>query len=59
MTTPRFNRREFLGTLAGSALVYAVEAPAQAGPRPNITVRIDRDLAILDPANRTGPWDGM
>ena len=21
-------------------------------------MRIDRDLAVLDPADRTGPWDG-
>ena len=58
MTTSRFNRREFLTTVGASALAYAIDAPAQAGPRPNITVRIDRDLAVLDPSNRTGPWDG-
>jgi peptide/nickel transport system substrate-binding protein len=58
MKAPRFNRRQFLSTVAGSALVYAIDAPAQTGVRSTITVRIDRDLAILDPANRTGPWDG-
>jgi len=58
MTTIRFDRREFLATVAGSALVYAIDVPAQSGPRSSITVRIDRDLAVLDPANRTGPWDG-
>jgi hypothetical protein len=25
---------------------------------PTSPVRIDRDLAVLDPAARTGPWDG-
>jgi len=58
MTTFRFSRRGFLGTLAGSALVCAIDAPAENRPHPNITVRIARDLAVLDPANRTGPWDG-
>jgi len=59
MTHP-FNRRDFLTGVAGSALAYAIDAPAQTGtgPRTNITVRIDRDLAVLDPAGRTGPWDG-
>jgi len=58
MTTSPFNRRDFLTSIAGTALVYAIDAPAQTGPRPNITVRIDRDLAVLDPAHRTGPWEG-
>jgi peptide/nickel transport system substrate-binding protein len=58
MTTSGFNRREFLATVGGSALVYAIDAPAQAGPRPNITVRIDRDIVVIDPAHRTGPQDG-
>ena len=55
-----FNRRDFLTGVAGTALAYAIDAPAQTttGPRTNITVRIDRDLAVLDPAGRTGPWDG-
>src|SRR5258705_4806653 len=57
---PPFNRRDFLTGVAGTALAYALDAPAQtgSGPRTNITVRIDRDLAVLDPAARTGPWDG-
>ncbi len=58
MTTSGFNRRDFLTTVAGSALVYSIDAPAQNTPRTSITVRIDRDLAVLDPAHRTGPWDG-
>ena len=59
MTNPHFNRRAFLASVAGTALAYALDAPAQtAGPRTSITVRIDRDLAVLDPADRTGPWDG-
>jgi peptide/nickel transport system substrate-binding protein len=58
MTNSRFNRREFLTSIGGTALVFALDARAQTGPRQNITVRIDRDLAVLDPANRTGPWDG-
>ena len=60
MDKPPFTRRNFLTTVGGAALVYAIDAPAQtqAGPRPNITVRLDRDLAVLDPASRTGPWEG-
>ena len=58
MTTSHFNRRDFLTTVAGGALAYAIDAPAQTGPRTNITVRIDRDLAVLDPIDRKGPWDG-
>ena len=58
MTTSRFNRRDFLTTVAGSSLVYAFDAPAQTAPRTSITVRIARDLAVLDPAHRTGPWEG-
>ena len=58
--THSVNRRDFLTGVAGTALAYAIDAPAQtaSGPRTNITVRIDRDLAVLDPAARTGPWDG-
>jgi hypothetical protein len=58
--TDTFNRRDFLTGVAGTALAYAIDAPAQtaSAPRTNITVRIDRDLAVLDPAARTGPWDG-
>jgi len=58
MTNSHFNRRDFLAGIGGTALVCALDAPAQTGPRTSITVRIDRDLAVLDPANRTGPWDG-
>ncbi len=58
MTTSRFNRRDFLTTVAGSSLLCALDAPAQTAPRTGITVRIARDLAVLDPAHRTGPWEG-
>jgi peptide/nickel transport system substrate-binding protein len=58
MTNVHFNRRDFLASIGGSALVYALDVQAQTGPRPTITVRIDRDLAVLDPAHRTGPWEG-
>ena len=58
MKTSEFNRRHFLTTVAGGALAYAIDAPAQTGPRTSITVRIDRDLAVIDPADRKGPWDG-
>ena len=58
MTNVHFNRRDFLTSIGGTALAYAIDAPAQSGPRTSITVRIDRDLAVLDPANRTGPWEG-
>jgi peptide/nickel transport system substrate-binding protein len=58
MTNSHFTRRDFLASLGGTALVYALDAPAQTGPRSSITVRIDRELAVLDPAHRTGPWEG-
>ncbi len=58
MTNFHCNRRDFLTSIGGTALAYALDAPAQTGPRTSITVRIDRDLAVLDPANRTGPWEG-
>ena len=58
MTNVHFNRRDFLTSIGGTALAYAIDAPAQTGPRTSITVRIDRDLAVLDPAHRTGPWEG-
>ncbi len=58
MTNAHFNRRDFLVTVGGSALAYALDVRAQTGPRTSITVRIDRDLAVLDPAHRTGPWEG-
>ena len=58
MTTSHFNRRDFFTSIAGGALAYAIDAPAQTGPRTSITVRIAQDLAVLDPADRKGPWDG-
>lgn len=53
------DRRTFLAGTATAALTAAWGGPAlaQQGPRDKITVRIDRDLANLDPAYRTGPWD--
>jgi peptide/nickel transport system substrate-binding protein len=54
------DRRGFLAGTAGAALATGLksQAAAQAGPRRTITVRIDRDLGNLDPAYRTGPWEG-
>ena len=55
MTNSRFNRRDFLASMGGTALAYALDGTAQPGPRTTITVRIDRDLAVLDPADPHGP----
>jgi peptide/nickel transport system substrate-binding protein len=56
------NRRTMLAGTAGLSLAGILEgsweALAQAGGRTKINVRIDRDLSIIDPALRTGPWDG-
>jgi peptide/nickel transport system substrate-binding protein len=58
MTHP-FNRRDFLTGVAGPrSPTRSTRLRKRTGPRTNITVRIDRDLAVLDPAGRTGPWDG-
>ena len=57
MTNSHFNRRDFLASIGGTALAYAIDVPAQTGPRSTITVRIDRDLAVSTPP-RTGPWEG-
>jgi peptide/nickel transport system substrate-binding protein len=59
----KMNRRQVLAGTAATGLVGSVAAGTDAeaqgsGPRTTITVRIDRDLANLDPAQRTGPWDG-
>jgi peptide/nickel transport system substrate-binding protein len=53
-------RRTFLASTAATAMAasWGHTAAAQTGPRDKIVVRIDRDLANLDPAYRTGPWDG-
>jgi peptide/nickel transport system substrate-binding protein len=48
------NRRALLAASAVTALSPAVRAQ----PRGRITVRIDRELAVLDPAYRTSPWEG-
>jgi hypothetical protein len=53
---PPVNRRDFLTGVASTALAYALDARTQtAGSATNITLRIG-DLAVLDPARSTGPW---
>lgn len=56
------NRRNVLAGSAALSLAGLLEgsweAVAQTGARTKINVRIDRDLSVLDPAMRTGPWDG-
>ena len=57
------NRRQVLAGTAATGLVGTVApgrgAQAQtSGPRTSITVRVDRDLTNLDPAERIGPGDG-
>jgi peptide/nickel transport system substrate-binding protein len=55
--TVRPNRRSVIaGASALGALKIGGDAAAQA--RSAITVRIDRELANLDPAYASGPWDG-
>jgi peptide/nickel transport system substrate-binding protein len=60
--TKNVSRRELLAGTAAAGLAGTLPlgnaAQAQAAPRTNITVRIDRDLEVLDPSARTGPWDG-
>lgn len=60
--TNTINRREIMAGAATAGLLGALAsgqgAFAQAGPRKTIAVRIDRDLTNLDPAHRTGAWDG-
>jgi peptide/nickel transport system substrate-binding protein len=48
------SRRALLAAAAASPLATA----AQAQPRTRVSVRIDRELAVLDPAYRTAPWEG-
>ena len=54
------DRRKFIVGTAGVGLAALVEShsAAFAQAKPSITVRIDRDLASLDPGYRTGPMDG-
>jgi peptide/nickel transport system substrate-binding protein len=60
--TPRLDRRQILAGTAASGVAGAMSFPfaatAESGPKPNIAVRIDHDLDVLDPGYRTGPWDG-
>jgi peptide/nickel transport system substrate-binding protein len=60
--TLRLDRRRMLAGTAAAGLAgavsYGTRASAQGAPKSNITVRIDRDLEVLDPGYRTGPWDG-
>ena len=56
------NRRRLLTGTAAIGLAGLLEghweALAQAGASSTINVRIDRDLDVLDPTDRKGPWDG-
>jgi peptide/nickel transport system substrate-binding protein len=60
----RFSRRDFMAAGfsavgAGSmVLPFDVLAQAGGGPRPTITVRVDREFDSLDPAYRRGPPEG-
>ena len=54
--TLRLDRRELLAGTAAMAGLMSLPAMAQA--KTSIAVRIDRDLEVLDPGYRTGPWDG-
>src|SRR6516225_5022487 len=60
--TTRLDRRQILAGTAASgvagALNIAAPAAAQDTPKTRIAARIDRDLEVLDPGYRTGPWDG-
>uniref|UniRef100_UPI003144E814 ABC transporter substrate-binding protein n=1 Tax=Terrirubrum flagellatum TaxID=2895980 RepID=UPI003144E814 len=58
--TSQFDRRQMLAGAAAAGLAGALESQstAQAQTKSNIAVRIDRDLDAIDPAYRTGPWDG-
>ena len=55
-------RRQLLaGTAAagfGGLALPDSDASAQAGPRSNISVRVERDPEVIDPGFRTGPHDG-
>ncbi|MBI1777105.1 MAG: ABC transporter substrate-binding protein [Proteobacteria bacterium] len=52
------SRRHFLAGSAGSALAIALHAEAQAQPKSSISVRVERDPELVDPAHRTSPADG-
>ena len=61
MTLDLTRRRLLAGTAAtgfAGLLDGQWEAFAQAGTPSTVNVRIDRDLDVLDPDDRKGPWDG-
>lgn len=51
-------RRHLLGAAAAIGAVTAPDARAQTPPRNSISVRVERDPEVVDPAFRTGPHDG-
>jgi len=62
--TQTISRRKLLATSAAmagaSGFVFPFDVLAQAGggPRPAITVRVDREFDSLDPSSRRGPVEG-
>lgn len=59
MLTSDVSRRRFLATAAATAGAATVLGmPVMAQTPTSLTVRIDRDLTVLDPAFRGGPNDG-
>lgn len=58
----KVNRRQVLAGTAAAGLASVIDAheevAAQAAPRRNISVRVERDPEIVDPADRKGPHDG-
>ncbi len=60
----RISRRSFVAAGAaiagtgGMSFPFAVQAQATAGPKPAITIRVDREFDSLDPSFRRGPVEG-
>ena len=60
----KFSRRSFVvagvGAVGAGSVIMPFDLLAQAGsgPRPSITVRVDREFDSLDPAYRRGPPEG-
>lgn len=60
----RISRRSFVAAGAaiagtgGMTFPFAVQAQATAGPKPTITIRVDREFDSLDPSFRRGPVEG-
>ena len=58
------SRRDFIAAgagivgTAGMALPLTTQAQSGGGPRPSITVRVEREFASVDPAYRIGPHEG-